>query len=95
MSKIMSESKLLKVIDEYKKVKFEIESLEKILKNNEIILKNELEVRYTDELEVGAFKISNKTYNRTSFDTTRFKEEHPGKYSEYLRESTYTRFSIK
>jgi predicted phage-related endonuclease len=91
----MTESKLLNIIDEYKKVKFEIENLEQILKNNEILLKAELEVRHTDELKVGAFKISNKTYDRTSFDTSRFKEEHPGKYNEYLKKSTYTRFSIK
>ncbi|TCS80355.1 YqaJ viral recombinase family protein [Tepidibacillus fermentans] len=36
-----------------------------------------------------------KTINSSKFDSTRFKKEHPDLYKQYVKESSYRRFSIK
>jgi predicted phage-related endonuclease len=93
--KVLKDKNLVDTIVEYKRIKMDIEELQKGLKECEAVLKDEMVNRNTDEIIIDIHKVTNKEYTRQSFDVSRFKEEQPKNYFEYLTETVYNRFQVK
>ena len=86
-------AELAKLKDQQDTVEYKIEQLKKELKGD---LEERGVEEYTFEGSDGVkHSLSNKTYSKQGFDSTRFKEDHPKLYAKYCTTSAYTRFSAK
>lgn len=81
-----------KLCNEYRENKRLIEELEAL---NDSIKSDILAIMGNDEMHVeGAAKATNKTVVSSRFDSSGFKKEHPGLFTEYSRETSYKRFCV-
>lgn len=89
-----------KKLAELAKLKDQKDTIEYKVKNLQKELKDDLLERGVEEYEFEGsdgiqHKVSNKPYDSSKFDTTRFKEDHPKLFQKYCVVSTATRFSAK
>lgn len=82
------------LIEEYNELAKQIKELEK---RQAVIAKQfieELNEANTDVYQEGKYIISNKQFNRTSFDSSTFKKENEEIYNKYVKTTTYNVFKI-
>lgn len=91
----MSQSELLKKVQEYTELKRMAAELADELATIENALKAELAAQSADELNVQGYKISYKPYETSRFDTTSFKKEHAVMFAQYAKTTTVARFSVR
>lgn len=77
----------------------ELEALKKELdaqiKENTDMVKELMESKMLEEVEVGEYTVRWAALAASRFDSTAFKKEHEELYMQYLKPSTSKRFSIK
>lgn len=65
-------------------------------KELEIIKQNIMgELGNAEKAKLGDYTVTWKSYDKSSFDSKRFKADHPELYLDYVNKSSYRRFSIK
>lgn len=87
-------NELIKKIKEVKELKRLIEEAEEEVKLLENEIKEEMNLRKTEELEVGTYIVRWTTVLSNRFDSTAFKKVMPDVYKVYTKQTTSKRFTI-
>lgn len=74
------------LIAESKAIDVEIEKIKQTIMS---------EMGDAEKARLGDYTVTWKSYDKNSFDTKRFKADHPDLYLNYVNKSSYRRFSIK
>lgn len=90
----MTNKELIAKCIEYQKLLNKIKEMEVKQKKLQTELKEELNKKKVDELEIDIYHFSNKvSKGRTTFDTKAFSIKHPKLYAEFVKEgASSTRF---
>lgn len=91
------EAELINTVAKIKELKQKIEELEKEKTVYEDFIKDEMIKQETDTLVLGGgvFKVTWKEVTSDKFDSTSFKKEHNDLYEQYVKTSSYKRFTVK
>ena len=83
----MTNKELIEKCKKYQKLSDEIKKKELEQKQIQADLKNELERKKVDEMDIDIYHFSNKlTKPKTLFDTNAFAEKHPKLYKQFTKE---------
>lgn len=91
------ELELINAVAKIKKLKQQIDDLEKEKSILEDLIKDEMTKQDTDTLILGdgVFKVTWKEVSSDKFDSAAFKKEHNDLYEQYVKTSSYKRFAVK
>jgi predicted phage-related endonuclease len=90
----MNNETLLNTIHEYNEYSKMLSEVEAIKTNLADILKSYMIEAGQDTLTVGDYKLSYISVSRSDLDRKRLEAENNGIYNQYLKETTYKRFSV-
>lgn len=90
----MTNTNLEKKIAELKELKAMAKELDNEISELEHELKNEMTLRNTDQIDIGAHTIRYKKVTSNRFDSKAFKEDFQDIYTEYCKPVSSMRFTI-
>lgn len=93
----MTKTQLIEKCNRYYELEKMIAELEVEKKEIQVILKDELEKKKVDELDIDKYHFSNKMSKpKTLFDSTEFAKKHPKLFKEFTKEGkASTRFLFR
>lgn len=77
------------------RLKFELNNIEKEIEKNELKLIALLEQKNINEMVYGVYSFGLKTQERTTFDQSLFKNDHPDLFDEYRLTKQTEKFEFK
>ena len=86
---------MLLMVQKIKDLEAQKKELEAQIKENTDMVKELMESKMLEEVEVGEYTVRWAALVASRFDSTAFKKEHEELYMQYLKPSTSKRFSIK
>ena len=86
---------MLLMVQKIKELEALKKELEAQIKENTDMVKELMESKMLEEVEVGEYTVRCAALAGGRFDSTAFKKEHEELYMQYLKPSTSKRFSIK
>ena len=86
---------MLLMVQKIKELEAQKKELEAQIKENTDMVKELMESKMLEEVEVGEYTVRWAALAASRFDSTAFKKEHEQLYMQYLKPSTSKRFSIK
>ena len=88
---------LINTVAKIKELKQKMEDLKKEIAIHEDLIKDEMTKQGTDTLVLGGgvFKVTWTEVSSDKFDSTAFKKEHSDLYEQYVKTSSYKRFTVK
>ncbi len=86
---------MLLAVQKIKKLEAQKKEIDAQIKENTDLIKELMESKLLEEVEVGEYTVRWAAMAASRFDTTAFKKEHEELYMQYLKPSTSKRFSIK
>lgn len=86
---------MLLMVQKIKELEALKKELEAQIKENTDMVKELMESKMLEEVEVGEYTVRWAALAASRFDSTAFKKEHEELYMQYLKPSTSKRFSIK
>lgn len=86
---------MLLMVQKIKELEAQKKELEAQIKENTDMVKELMESKMLEEVEVGEYTVRWAALAASRFDSTAFKKEHKELYMQYLKPSTSKRFSIK
>ena len=90
----MNTETLLHTIHEYNEYSKMLSEIESIKNNLADTLKSYMTDNGHDTMTVGNYKLSFISVSRTDIDRKKLEAENNGIYNQYLKETTYKRFSV-
>lgn len=90
----MSSNELIKQIEALNEWEAIISEAKAEAQKIEEMIKNEMDERQTDELEVGTYIVRYTPILTSRFDTTAFKKMHDDIYKQFLKQIASRRFTI-
>lgn len=91
----MSMNELHETIKELKEYKLLAEEAAARITELENIIKSEMRAKELDKMTVGEYKCSIATVTSNRVDSKALQEKRPDIYSEFLKASTYERFTVR
>lgn len=91
----MSMNELRSTIKELKEFKLLKEEAEARIAELENIIKDEMRAKEVDKMTVGEYKCSIATVTSNRVDSKALQEQRPDIYSEFLKASSYERFTVR
>lgn len=86
---------MLLMVQKIKELETQKKELEAQIRENTDMVKELMESKMLEEVEVGEYTVRWAALAASRFDSTAFKKEHEELYMQYLKPSTSKRFSIK
>jgi predicted phage-related endonuclease len=91
----VDQEQLLPIIEQLLEYEKLVKEANLIIDNAKGQLKTLMEERGVNELKVGIYKMHYTDCTRTDIDKEAFKEAMPGIYEQFLKTTSYKRFSIR
>ena len=90
----MKNAEIRQTVNELQALYAQADELKALINEREALIKEEMEARETEELNLGNVIIRFTSVLSNRFDTTAFKKLHPDLYNTFLKQVASRRFSI-